>query len=266
MDQEDKDANVQSNGAAWRRQAMPTRVAVLEDDPVQLELVQHTMRAIGYVCIGFSDGEELLRAMRRETFDLLILDWQLPGISGPDVVLWVREHQPSWIPIIFVTSRSDERDIVRGFTCGADDYMLKPMRVAELIARVRGLLRRANPSRGAQVQSYGRYEFNSDLRSVVFGDRSVDLKDKEFALALTLFANLGRLMSRQHLCETVWGFGTNTSSRALDTLMSVLRTKLNLRPDNGLRLSAVYSVGYRLEEITVAKGTVSESEASAGVQ
>jgi DNA-binding response OmpR family regulator len=266
MHEEDTGENAQPSETLWRRQAVPTRVAVLEDDPVQLELVQHTMRAIGYVCIGFTDGEDLLRTLRRETFDLLILDWQLPGITGPDVVLWVREHQTSWVPIIFVTSRSDERDVVRGFNCGADDYMLKPMRVAELIARVRGLLRRANPSRGSQVQAYGRYEFNSDLRSVSFDGRSVDLKDKEFALALALFANLGRLMSRQHLCETVWGFGSSTSSRALDTLMSVLRNKLNLRPDNGLRLSAVYSVGYRLEEIAASKPVAHASGVSAAAR
>ncbi|MDQ0086078.1 DNA-binding response OmpR family regulator [Variovorax boronicumulans] len=237
------------SSASSQQAGSSIRVAALDDDPVQLDLVAHTMQSIGYGCHCFKDGSDLLRALRRETFDLLILDWQLPGLTGPDIVLWVREHQVQWIPIIFVTNRSDERDIVKGFAYGVDDYMLKPLRVAELIARVRAQLRRGNLSRRAQVQVYGRYSFDASLRVVCLDGQNIELKDKEFALAQCLFANLGRLMSRQHLVEAVWGFGASSTSRVLDSLLSVLRNKLRLRPDNGFRLSAVYSVGYRLEQL-----------------
>jgi len=237
------------SGAHSQQVGSSIRIAALDDDPVQLDLVAHTMQSIGYGCHCFKDGGDLLRALRRETFDLLILDWQLPGLTGPDIVLWVREHQVQWIPIIFVTNRSDEHDIVKGFAYGVDDYMLKPLRVAELIARVRAQLRRGNLSRRPQVQVYGRYRFDASLRVVCLDGQNIELKDKEFALAQCLFSNLGRLMSRQHLVEAVWGFGASSTSRVLDSLLSILRNKLRLRPDNGFRLSAVYSVGYRLEQL-----------------
>ena len=122
------------------------RIAALDDELSQLELIRHTMDGIGHECHVYTEGKALLRDLRLQTFDLLILDWTLPDIAGPSVVKWVREELASRIPILFVTNRRDEADMVAGLSAGADDFMVKPIRVPELEARVRALLRRAYPS------------------------------------------------------------------------------------------------------------------------
>jgi DNA-binding response OmpR family regulator len=206
------------------------------------------MVAIGHDCHTFDHGRALLHALRRESFDLLIVDWQLPDLSGPDVVLWVRSNVEHRIPVLFVTSRVDERDIVEGLACGADDYMTKPTRVGELIARVRALMRRSYPVTELPTQTLGRYCIDQRRRVIEIDGEPVALKHKEYDLAQCLFANIGRLLSREHLQEAAWGAdGPAVTSRSLDTHVSRVRMKLGLRPENGFRLSAVYGVGYRLE-------------------
>ena len=121
------------------------RIAAVDDDPLQLELFTQSLTALGHVCQTFETGAALLKALRRDTFDLLIVDWELPDTSGPDIIRWVREHVSRQLPILFVTHHQQERDIVEGLACGADDFMGKPVRVAELSARIRALLRRAWP-------------------------------------------------------------------------------------------------------------------------
>jgi len=122
------------------------RIAALDDEAVQLDLIRHTMEGIGRECHGFSDGKTLLRDLRQQTYDLLILDWTLPDVQGPRVVRWIREDLSSRIPILFVTNRREEKDMVEGLAAGADDFMVKPIRVAELQARVHALLRRSYPA------------------------------------------------------------------------------------------------------------------------
>ena len=123
------------------------RIAALDDETCQLELIRHTMEDIGHECHGFTESKALLRDLRQQTYDLLVLDWSLPDVEGPQVVRWIREELNSRIPIVFVTNRREERDMVEGLAAGADDFMAKPIRVAELQARVHALLRRSYPSR-----------------------------------------------------------------------------------------------------------------------
>ena len=225
------------------------RIAVLDDELSQLELIRHTMTEIGHECHLYSEGKSLLRELRLQTFDLLILDWTLPDISGPAVVKWVREDLASRLPILFVTNRRDEADMVEGLTAGADDFMVKPIRVAELEARVKALLRRAYPSHHEVELHFGPYHFFPQSRTLQVDGAVVELKHREYELALFLFQNMGRLLSREHLREAIWGRGPEEPSRSLDTHISRLRSKLNLRPDNGFLLSAVYGLGYRLEAV-----------------
>lgn len=227
------------------------RTAALDDDHSQLELIRHTMNGIQHECHVYSEGKTLLRDLRHQSFDLLVLDWTLPDISGPSIVKWVREELASRMPILFVTNRRAEADLVAGLSAGADDFMVKPISVAELEARVHAL-RRAYPSHHGVELEFGPYHFYPQARTLHFNGEPVDLKHREYELALFLFQNLGRLLSREHLREAVWGRGPDEPSRSLDTHISRLRTKLSLRPSNGFLLSAVYGLGYRLETVEVA--------------
>jgi DNA-binding response OmpR family regulator len=227
------------------------RVAALDDDVDQLDLVRCTLQSIGHDCHVFSEGAALRRELQRETFDLLVLDWHLPDITGPEIVRWVRTNVQARIPILFVTNRHEERDVVEGLTAGADDFMVKPVRVGELAARVRALLRRAYMDPPPEEQVWGRYRFVLASRQLEVDGKPVALTQKEFDLALFLFRNAGRLISRKHLLETIWGVanppGTELMSRSLDTHISRVRTVLGLRPDSGYRLASIYGQGYRFE-------------------
>ena len=225
------------------------RIAVLDDDLDQLELVKCALAAIGHDAHVFADGQSLLRVFRRETFDMLIVDWQLPDISGPEVVAWARKNLDYPLPILFVTNRREERDIVEGLAAGGDDFMSKPTRVGELIARVRAVLRRTYPTCQPGVLRFGRYRINTFEHRIEVDGTWVELKVREYELAKFFFLNVGRLLSRDHLHEAIWGACAETSSRTLDTHVSRLRSRLALRPENGYRLTAVYSVGYRLEAV-----------------
>ncbi|MDL9998926.1 response regulator transcription factor [Variovorax sp. J22P240] len=225
------------------------RIAALDDEAVQLDLIRHTMEGMGHECHGFSDGKTLLRDLRQQTYDLLILDWTLPDVQGPRVVRWIREDLSSRIPILFVTNRREEKDMVEGLAAGADDFMVKPIRVAELQARVHALLRRSYPAQHDADLIFGAYHFVPATRSLRVHGTLAELSHREYELALFLFQNLGRLLSREHLREAVWGVGAESPSRSLDTHVSRLRVKLDLMPSNGFLLSAVYGLGYRLESI-----------------
>jgi DNA-binding response OmpR family regulator len=225
------------------------RIAALDDDALQLDLIRQATEAMGHVCHAHLNGAELLREMRRETFDLLIVDWHLPDTTGPEIVRWVRKNVGAQMPILFVTHRQEERDIVEGLGSGADDFMVKPVRIGELRARVAALLRRAYPANAGGVHEFGRYRFLSETRSIEIDGVPVELKNREYDLALFLFQNMGRLLSRDHLKEIIWGQVADVLSRSLDTHISRLRTLLDLRPANGFILSAVYGIGYRFDAV-----------------
>ncbi len=225
-------------------------IAVLDDDPVQVEAIQGVVDAAGYKAVGFSRAASLLSALRRETFDLLIVDWSLPDRSGLEVIQWVRANLDPPPPMLLVTNRTDDADVVAGLEAGADDYLAKPLPGPVLAARIGALLRRAyrRPPEG-RVEEHAGFVFDTSESIVRMGERSVALTAKEFALALVLFRNLQRALARSYLIETVWGGDPTLNSRSLDMHVSRVRTKLNLRPEEGFRLTPVYSYGYRLERL-----------------
>ncbi|WP_311223823.1 MULTISPECIES: response regulator transcription factor [unclassified Acidovorax] len=226
------------------------RIVALDDDALQLELFRRATEAMGHACRTHLTGAALMKDLRRETFDLLIVDWQLPDTTGPDVVRWVRDNVGPQLPILFVTSRHEERDIIEGMGSGADDFMIKPVRVGELTARVSALLRRAYPAVSGATTEFGPYRFQPESRTLEIDGRPVELKNREYDLALFLFQNMGRLLSRDHLREIIWGHSADVISRSLDTHISRLRSQLDLRPANGYIVTAVYGVGYRFEAVT----------------
>ncbi len=225
------------------------RIAAVDDDPLQLEFYARVLDTQGHGFHGFANGAELRRQWRRETFDLLIVDWQLPDASGPELVAELRAQSGAAMPILFVTHRDSEADIVEGLARGADDYMTKPVRVGELTARITALLRRAWPAPTQETLNFGRYRFLTTQRVLQLDGQPLALTGREYDLALLLFSNLGRLLSRDHLREAVWGHSAEVISRTLDTHVSRLRQLLDLQPAGGLVITAVYGIGYRLEQV-----------------
>jgi DNA-binding response OmpR family regulator len=229
---------------------MGMRIAALDDDAAQVEAVQRAMVAAGHTCQCFLAAKALMTALRRETFDLLIVDWNMPEVSGLQTIAWLRENLESPPPVLLLTSRSAEADIVEGLNAGADDYVVKPVQPGVLMARVNALIRRAYPAKaGDGLETFGEYVFNAPAETVSVSGKTVVLTSKEFGLALLLFRNTHRALSRAHILEAVWGRNPDLATRTLDMHISRIRTKLNLRPLNGFRLAPIYSYGYRLERL-----------------
>jgi DNA-binding response OmpR family regulator len=194
-------------------------------------------------------GREAMKMAGRESFDLFMLDWQVPDVSGAEVLMWLRANVSKSVPVLFVTVRDSEQDIVFALEHGADDYMIKPVRRQELLARVHALLRRAYPSEEKKQMSFPPFEIDTARNEVRKDGTAIELTPKEFELTVTLFRNIGRLMSRGHLQETVWGRTGDLATRTVDTHVSQVRKKLDLRPESGYRVVPIYNYGYRLEKI-----------------
>jgi len=225
------------------------RIAILEDDPDQLALIRKWVSEDGHDVHAFADGRETMKQAGRESFDLFILDWQVPDISGADVLKWLRANVSRTVPVLFVTVRDSEQDIVFALEQGADDYMVKPVRRQELIARMHALLRRAYPREEQKQLSFPPFDIDLQRGEIRKEGKKIELTPKEFELTVTLFRNLGRLMSRGHLQETVWGRSGDLATRTVDTHVSQVRKKLDLRPESGYRVVPIYNYGYRLERL-----------------
>ena len=226
------------------------RIAILEDDLTQSEMLRWVLESVNHKCHCFATLKSFQTALYRDSFDLVLLDWVLPDSSGPKVMHWIRETLHIKVPVLFITSKTDEENIVEALNAGADDYMIKPIRRGELIARVNALLRRAYPELTApEVFEITDLEFHPKFSTIVRHTKRVVMTQKEFDLALLLFRNLGKPLSRSHIQESVWGRDTDLPSRTMDTHISRVRSKLALRPEQGFRLTPVYGFGYKLEQV-----------------
>jgi two-component system response regulator RegX3 len=226
------------------------RIALLEDDPHLVALFTQWLREAGHHITVFLSGHALLDTLRQETFDLLVLDWVVPDIHGKDVLAWVRKHLDWPIPVIFVTQRDEEDDVVGILLQGADDYLVKPVGHKEMIARLTALARRSQlRNTNNRVIQHKPYCINTATKTITRDGETVKLTQKEFDLVLFLFQNTGRVLSRNHILENVWGHKPGINTRTVDTHISRLRNKLGLAPENGWKLSGVYHHGYRLEQL-----------------
>ena len=245
--------------AAHSTCATAMRVAVVEDDPSQAELLSHWLRRGGHHSHHFDRGAAVIRALNLGSFDALVLDWNLGDISGVEVLKRIRGAHQSSVPILFVSARSREEDVVIALRAGADDYMVKPARALEFIARLEAITRRPQHStEQPKAVSLDVYQVDGPSRTLMRGGRPVDLTTKDFDLSVLFLGNVGRLLSRAHICERVWGRSEVVTSRTLDTHVSRVRRKLGLMPENGWCLAAKYGYGYRLQWLN-ATPSVSKS-------
>lgn len=227
----------------------PSLIGLVEDDPDQAALFRVWLEAAGYAIRHYPHASEFRRRLGAESVDLLILDWNLPDDSGLDVLLNLRRSGHGRLPVLFLTARNEEADIVAGLKAGADDYLTKPPRQGELLARVDALLRRVGMQGEAQVEEDAApYRIDTVRRRILLDDVEIPLTEREFDLALFLFRRRGRVVSRDALLEGVWNIRGDVATRTVDTHISRLRKKLELSGARGWRLNAVYQHGYRLEQ------------------
>jgi two-component system response regulator RegX3 len=225
---------------------MTGRILVVEDEPTIAEAVSYALRDAGYDVDAVGDGGDALDAARGRDYDLMILDLLLPGVPGLDVARTLRAE--SDLPIVMLTARDAELDRVVGLEIGADDYVTKPFSVAELVSRVRALLRRRELDRnhGSFVQRIGGLEFDIPRHAAKVDGRPLQLTRSEFRLVTLLATQPGRVFTRDELVRHLWESDFVGDRRAIDVHISNLRRKLETDPRSPRRLLTVRGIGYKL--------------------
>ena len=227
-------------------------IAILEDDPEIGAVTAKWLSDAHHKVTLFATGAALLGNPSLREFDLFLLDWVMPDMTGFDVLKLLKAQPHIVAPVLFITVRDAEIDIVRALDAGADDYLVKPVRHQELLSRVNAVTRRFRDAAiGNNAEHFGAYRFDPSGRLAFCNDQAVDLTSKEFELAFFLFKNAGRLIPRALISNAIWGRPVSELSRTIDTHMSRIRKKLDLSPENGYRLQPVYNVGYRLERVSI---------------
>ncbi|VWD09676.1 two-component system response regulator [Burkholderia lata] len=223
-------------------------VAILEDMVTQAGVVAGWLNKAGYETEVRHDGDSFIELVRSQRVDVLLLDWDVPGKSGIEVMRWARESFADALPIIMMTQHDGENDIVFGLNTGADDYLIKPLRERELVARVNAQARKYYPeTQRPKVVEVGKFVLDTSSHAATVDGAPVELSQREFDLALMLFESVGRIVSKDMMIKRIWGVVDRKYDATLATYVSKLRTSLGLRPKNGLAITTIYNYGYRLE-------------------
>jgi two-component system, OmpR family, phosphate regulon response regulator PhoB len=227
---------------------MAASILVIEDEePIQI-LLRYNLEAEGHRVRVSADGEDTMMLIADERPDLILLDWMLPGISGIEVCRLVRARpETKNVPIIMLTARSEEAERVRGLATGADDYLVKPFSVPELLARIKTILRRVNPDSVAEELKMGDLVLNRASKRVSRANRDVELSPTEFRLLEHLMRNPGRVYSRTQLLDTVWGRDAEVDERTVDVHVGRLRKSLSRGKEQD-PIRTVRSTGYAFDE------------------
>lgn len=230
------------------------RVVIADDETDVVAFLKSIVEELGHVAVSYSDGDMLAQALVSETFDLLILDWNIPGKDGISTLQWMQSSMPQRPPVIMMTNRSAKRDISDALYAGADDYIMKPEDRAVIAARINAMLRRNVGSGAFDAQAvYGKYRLNRIEQTVSINGRTLTMTSKEFELADLFFRNADRTLSRNYIMETIWRTTAALATRTLDMHISRVRAKLDLQPGNGFRIFTVFGYGYRLETIALVE-------------
>lgn len=229
--------------------AVPShRIAIVDDDADLSACVRNIMAQNDYALRVYSSSVKFVKELHFETFDAVILDWMMPEMTGLEVLRHIKEFHPD-LPVLLLTSRSDDNDIIQGLRSGADDFVSKPANPEVLLARVDALLRRfaVKSPDNAQIIRVDPYVLDNAEGRVTCAGQEITLTNREFQLAWLLFRNVNRPLSRQYLLERLWGKLIDLQTRTLDTHVGRLRVKLKLGASNGVKLTALYGFGYRLD-------------------
>ena len=227
---------------------MAPRILIVEDEEALTHLLRYNLEVEGYKVESVARGDEAETQFKEGLPDLVILDWMLPGLSGIELCRRLRARPESkLLPIIMLTARGEESERVRGLATGADDYVVKPFSVPELLARVRALLRRASPERVANVLTFSDIELNREKRRIFRAGREVDLGPTEFRLLEFLLERPGRVFSREQLLDGVWGNNIYIDERTVDVHVGRLRKALVGRGEAD-PIRTVRGSGYALDE------------------
>ena len=224
-----------------------TRILIVEDEPSLSEPLSFLLRREGYDTEITADGREALAAFDRDSADLVLLDLMLPGLSGTEVCRELRTR--SSVPIIMLTAKDSEVDIVVGLELGADDYVTKPYSTRELLARIRAVLRRRTPDddQPEAILEAGPVRMDVDRHAVSVGGGEVAMPLKEFELLELLLRNAGRVLTRGQLIDRVWGADYFGDTKTLDVHIKRIRSKIEANPAEPTLLLTVRGLGYRLE-------------------
>ncbi len=221
-------------------------ILVVEDEPAQREVLAYNLEAEGFRVSQATNGEDALLLIAEDAPEVIVLDWMLPNVSGIEVCRRVKSRiETRDIPVIMLSARSEEVDRVRGLETGADDYVVKPYSVGELLARVRGQIRRSRPALAGQVLVYEDIQLDSETHRVTRNGEPVKLGPTEFRLLSTLIEKPGRVWSRDQLLDRVWGRDIYVDTRTVDVHVGRLRKALTANGDSD-PVRTVRGAGYSL--------------------
>src|SRR6476660_4118396 len=230
------------------KQAMSARIMIVEDEEPLTLLLRYNLESEGYEVETAARGDEAEIKLKEAPPDLLVLDWRLPGMSGIELCRRLRARPDTErLPIIMLTARGEESERIRGLSTGADDYIVKPFSVPELVARVRALLRRANPDRVANVLAFGDIELDREKKRVSRSSKPVDLGPTQYRLLEFLMERHCRVVSRPQLLDGVWGSEIYIDERTVDVHGGRLRKALN-RGHETDPIRTVRGAGYALDD------------------
>ncbi len=232
----------------------PRRILLVEDDRDLTEVVTLHLQSEGYEAVSVHDGRAGVQAFQQGEWDMVLLDWMLPGISGMDVLRTIREKNRQ-IPVLMLTARGEETDKVLGLELGCDDYMTKPFSLRELTARMKVLLRRIELARSIaeggehdRVLEFGSLQIDNAKRRVSVDGEPVQLTLKEYDLLFTLAAKPGRTFSRRQLLDLVWDQDSDVYEHTVNSHVNRLRGKVENNPNRPRYILTVWGIGYRFTD------------------
>jgi DNA-binding response OmpR family regulator len=227
----------------------PSSILIVEDDATLLRGLKDSFEAHGYEVATAADGEAGLTAAMKNQVDLILLDIMLPKMNGYEICRAVRQAKID-VPIIMLTAKDQESDIVMGLNLGADDYVTKPFGLRELLARVRAALRRGG-SPEDNVHRFGDYQLNLDSHKLLRGDQEIPLTPKEFGALAYLLRRAGQAVTRDQILNVVWGHNVFVTPHSIDRCINTLRSKIEPDPRDPIYIHTIRDVGYRFEPPTV---------------